>query len=195
MMKNIKSPKTLRVGQKAPDFLAKTISGDKISLNRFRGNLVWLIFYRYPGCPLCNLHLKAVKRREEHYRSKGLSIVSIFESPVEKFRNLNNPPNWVYWVPDPNKLLYELYQTDVSLKAVYRPSVALQFLKALANGFLQGSIDGQLGQVPASFLIAEDGIIENIYYGKTIADHIPFSEVDRFIEQRKMGTWNSHSTL
>ncbi|NBY20169.1 hypothetical protein EBQ74_07980, partial [bacterium] len=100
-----------------------------------------------------------------------------------------------YWVPDPNKLLYELYQTDVSLKAVYRPSVALQFLKALANGFLQGSIDGQLGQVPASFLIAEDGIIENIYYGKTIADHIPFSEVDRFIEKRRFGTWNSHSTL
>ena len=40
-----------------------------------------------------------------------------------------------------------------------------------------------MGTIPAHFLINEDGVIEGAFYGKTIADPIPWSEVKKFVEQ------------
>ncbi|MFM8312824.1 MAG: redoxin domain-containing protein [Deltaproteobacteria bacterium] len=192
-MKNSVREKTLKMGDKAPDFIGKTYQGETLTLQAFRGKLVWLIFYRYPQCPLCNLHLKALARRMDKYHSQELEVVAVFESGPERFAGNTISHPGIRMLSDPNKELYRLFETDVSLKAVFRPSVVGTFFKAILSGNSQGPIDGELGQVPASFLIAEDGIIEKIYYGKTIADHIPFSEVESFIQNRLQGTWRSQA--
>ncbi len=192
MKKSVKE-KTLKVGDKAPDFIGVTYRGESFDIQALRGKLIWLIFYRYPQCPLCNLHLKALARRMEKYHSQELEVVAVFESGPEKFAVKNLPHPGIHMLSDPNKVLYRLFETDVSLKAVFRPSVVGNLFKAILSGNSQGPIDGELGQVPASFLIAEDGIIEKIYYGKTIADHIPFSEVESFIQNRLQGTWRSQA--
>jgi peroxiredoxin len=179
----------LNVGQKALGFIAKTYLGEVISFENFLGKLVWLIFYRYPGCPLCNLHLKAVRKRIKILRSRGLEIVCVFETSEDKFKSLKDPHPAITMISDPDRVLYRLYGTEVKMSGLFRPTVAFNFFKAIVSGFGQGRIDGSLGQLPASFLIAEDGLIEQIYYGKTIVDHIPFAAVERFIQSRTQGIW------
>lgn len=184
--------KTLKIGDRAPSFIAKTYRGEITSLKKFRGKMVWLIFYRYPTCPLCNLHLNALKLRIEKYKADGLEIIAVFETGSEKFEKKTlSFLDKMTVVTDPMKVLYRLYQTDVKLTSVFRPTVALTFIKAVLSGFPQGTVDGQLGQVPASFLIAENGSIEQMYFGRNIADHIPFSKVEEFIQARSSGIWKA----
>jgi thioredoxin-dependent peroxiredoxin len=182
-------------GKKAPPFEATTFDGVTVSLSQWLGSQVWLIFYRYPNCPLCNLHLKAVSRRYELYEKRGLKIVAVFESSAENFAEAKFSSFKFPLIADPEKRLYQLYETKVSLAAVVRPSVVGKLFQAIFSGERQGSIDGELGQVPAHFLIAEDGILEYIYYGKTIADHIPWNWVDEFIQERQGMTWQSAGIL
>jgi peroxiredoxin Q/BCP len=181
----------LREGDKAPGFTATTYDGKKISLRQFQGSPVWLIFYRYPGCPLCNLHISALKRRYPDFSSGGLKIITIFESPNSKFdpemKDVRAMPFPL--IADPERVLYRAYGTEVKLSGVVRPSVGATFLKAIFSGYKQGNIDGKLGQMPAHFLIAEDGTVEQAYYGRNIADHIPFEVVEKFVESHREGLW------
>ncbi len=58
-----------------------------------------------------------------------------------------------------------------------------KFVKALLSGFRQGRVEGELSQVPAHFLIHEDGKIHTAYYGKNIADQISWESVFAFLEE------------
>jgi len=188
-MSAYKKQKTLTVGMKAPNFEGKTYFGKDVKLSDFQGKMVWLIFYRYPECPLCNLHLRALNKRLESYKKNGVEVIAVFESSPDKFRSVKTLLQGITAVSDPQKKLYQLYEAENKLRAVFRPSVVLNFAKAIVAGFRQGPIEGDLGQIPASFLIAEDGVIEKIYFGKTLADHIPFSSVEAFIQYRQQGMW------
>ena len=86
----------------------------------------------------------------EKYHSQELEVVAVFESGPEKFAVKNLPHPGIHMLSDPNKVLYRLFETDVSLKAVFRPSVVGNLFKAILSGNSQGPIDGELGQVPAS---------------------------------------------
>ncbi len=183
--------KRIKIGMEAPKFVAQTWQGEEISSSQFLGSPLWLIFYRYPGCPLCNLHLNAVKKRCPDLMKRGLKIIAIFESSPDKFKSLKEPFPDFPLISEPEKKLYELYETEESLKAVLKPSVVVTFIKAILNGNPQGKIDGKIGQVPAHFLIAEDGIIQYFYYGKSIGDHISFTSVERFLDSRVKSTWNT----
>jgi peroxiredoxin Q/BCP len=187
----------LTVGMRAPNFAATTHDGRPISLRDYDGYPVWMIFYRYPGCPLCNLHISALTHRYEKYFSSSLRIIAVFESPRDKFpKKLAGKPFPPFpLIADPERRLYELYGTETSLGGVFNPGAVGGLFKALIGGNRQGRITGNLAQIPAHFLIAEDGVIEDIYYGTNIADHIPFEDVDRFLRERNIGSWETAAIL
>jgi len=83
-------------------------------------------------------------------------------------------------ISDSNKELYRLYSTRSSLLGVLRPSVLIQFIKALLRGFRQGAILGDPGQLPSSFLIDPNGVIREIRHGKTAVDYLPWSRIIEF---------------
>ena len=51
------------------------------------------------------------------------------------------------------------------------------------NGFKQGAINGDLGSVPAHFLVGKNGNVETAFYGRHFADHIDLHTVARFIRR------------
>lgn len=61
----------IRAGQMAPTFEATTFRGEPIRFEQFRGEKVWLGFYRWASCPLCNLRVKEVIERRSLYESAG----------------------------------------------------------------------------------------------------------------------------
>ncbi len=75
----------IAAGQTAPDFTA-TVHGSKplLTLSALSGRKVWLAFFRYAGCLLCNLRLHQMIERYRDWSAKGLEIVAVFQAPVEQ---------------------------------------------------------------------------------------------------------------
>lgn len=172
----------LRPGMPAPDFVALTSEGMKVRFSEFLGEPIWLIFYRYAGCPLCNLHIMSLTLRREIVEDKGLKVVAVFESEPEDFTRVTRipPKQTFHLLADPKKKVYELYGTESRLSGLASPKAGLSLLKAFGAGFKQGKISGDIGQIPASFLINPEGIIETIHYGRHVDDHIPWQTVSDF---------------
>jgi len=192
-MSERRSVARLNPGQPAPDFAARTKDGQIVRLSDFRGQIIWLIFYRYPGCPICNLHLSALTKRYSWIHNSKVKVITVFESPAELFpKSLAGQPYPPFpFIADPERRLYQLYQTEcLSPASILRPRVAYKFFEALFHGKKQGKITGHLGQKPAHFLIAEDGILDVAFYGRDAADHIPWTTVDAYAQERQIGNWN-----
>ena len=47
----------LKVADQAPKFTGETHTGDSISLDSFQGKNVFLKFFRYASCTICNLNI------------------------------------------------------------------------------------------------------------------------------------------
>jgi peroxiredoxin Q/BCP len=169
------------VGKHAPTFRAVTFDGKLIDLAALRGKKVWLTFYRYATCPLCNLHISEISRRYPDLKKAGVEVVSVFDSRVPEFFQPGGIADIRFpMISDSDKKLYHLYGTRSSIWGVLRFSVLIQFIKALTRGFRQGAILGDSGQLPSSFLIDSNGVICDIRHGKTAVDYMPWLKVEVF---------------
>ena len=70
--------KSIKVGEKAPDFNLPNPKGESVGLNELlqKGPVV-LNFYRGGWCPYCNLELNAYKKRLPEIEELGASLVAI----------------------------------------------------------------------------------------------------------------------
>jgi peroxiredoxin/outer membrane lipoprotein-sorting protein len=60
----------LKPGHAAPDFEQLSVDGTKIKLSGFRGNVVWLTFWRV-GCPPCREEIPYLERLYSQHKSRG----------------------------------------------------------------------------------------------------------------------------
>lgn len=65
------------VGKPAPDFEARTIDGEKVSLAGFRGKPLWITFGA-SWCQPCRAENPDIEAAFERYRSQGLQILAIY---------------------------------------------------------------------------------------------------------------------
>lgn len=63
-------------GHKAPDFSAKDIQGNQVSLSKYKGNVVILNFWA-TWCPPCKVELPSLNRLNQAYKGKGLVVIGI----------------------------------------------------------------------------------------------------------------------
>lgn len=171
----------LAEGTKAPGFETTDLAGKKLKLDELPGKK-WLAFFRYAGCPLCNLQVHKIITRHDELAKRGLSVVAVFQSPRDSLAEkvgAQRPPFPL--VPDPDERLYELYGVETSLAGYLSPGNLGRLANAVGQGFLPGKPEGSHTRVPADFLIDGDGTIRRAFYGKVIADHIPFGDVEAFL--------------
>lgn|SRR5690606_2000686 len=169
-------------GQSAPGFVASTWDGDSVELAKLRGGRVWLAFFRYAACPLCNLRVHHMIQRADQYAASGLQLVSVFQSPANKMREYvgkQAPPFPL--ISDPAEELYGLYGLSKSLFGMAAPGNVKKALDAARAGFAPGVPDGTLTRLPADFLIDEAGTLQDVFYAREIGEHIPFERVDAFL--------------
>jgi len=171
----------------APLFQCHDIYGSEIGLEDYRGKRLLLSFFRYAGCPLCNLRVRRLSERYEELNGAGLHAVAVFESPREsvlKYVLKQSPPFPL--VPDPERRLYELYGVTASWKAYFRvglnPKVMGEAL--IKERLMPGKIEGKWAMVPADFLVGPDLLIHEAFYGRDISEHIPLERVERFLGMR-----------
>jgi len=176
----------LQAGQPASPFEVQDIFGRKISLPDFAGQKLMLSFFRYASCPLCNLRVHELILRYPAYRAGGLRVVAFFQSPPESIRKYVGRQDAPFpIIADPRRAVYRQYGVEASwlgwLAAAWwwHPRMIVANLK----GYWPGKMEGSKALIPADFLINPDSTIHTAFYGATIADHLPWPQVDTFLDE------------
>lgn len=80
MLRQRPSPWTkIKIGQTAPDFTLKDVSGNAITLSNFQGKLVLVDFWGV-WCGPCTKSLPQVQNLFENFETKGLMVIAIHAS-------------------------------------------------------------------------------------------------------------------
>jgi peroxiredoxin Q/BCP len=174
----------LTAGDSAPSFHATTLEGEIVSLADYVGRRLLLSFFRYGACPLCNLRMTFLIDAYPRWKTKGLDVLAVFESPAERLlETVGSQPIPFPIIPDPDRALYKKYSVNASWLGYLVGALRVRaFRDAFQRGFHIGRADGAIAQLPAEFLIGTDMKIERAYYGKDIGDHLPITEIDAWLE-------------
>jgi len=174
----------LQAGGIAPDFTIKTLRGKEMTLSEHASKRVWLAFFRFAACPLCNLRVHEIIENWSRFAGK-VELFAFFQSPaarLEEFVAKQNPPFPL--IADPEMRLYATYGVEKGLGAGLSASVMARTLAAKRKGFkVLTPIEGPAFGIPADFLVDRGGAIHTAFYGRTLSDHIPFELVDAFLGQ------------
>lgn len=174
--------------QLAPSFSVDSAQGGTITLEQFAGQPLLLMFHRYAGCPMCNIRLHDFARRFRQWHEGGLEAVAFFHSPPAYINQHAGGKQYPFAIAaDPKFRVYRKYGVATSwsrlVLSIARPSVYLDLIRALRHGYRGGKITPRLATMPADFFIRPDGSIHAIYYGRSIADHMPNDQIDEALHE------------
>lgn len=67
----------VKIGDSAPDFMAPSHTGGKVSLSSLRGKKILLWFYPEADTPGCTLEGRGFRDHQEYYDDNGIHIVGV----------------------------------------------------------------------------------------------------------------------
>lgn len=183
----------LKTGECAMAFQAKDIVGRDVDFSPKKGERTLLSFYRYASCPFCNLRMHYLRKKFPELQAAGLNCIAVFQSPVESIREYVGKEDSPFpIIADPQRSLYKLYGVEASLVGLLKGGVKASLLmEALKLGYKPGKMEGSKTLVPADFLINENFIVDVAYYGSDIADHIPLSAIEAWLENSNSNMSNA----
>jgi len=133
-------PRSLRIGDAAPNFIARTTQGE-MSLDQYRGR--WVVFFSHPAdfTPVCTSEFVALAKAAPQFEELdcvllGLSVDSLYSH--------------VAWL----RAIKDVFGVEVPFPVVEDPSMAV--------GYAYGMLDEQAGDasaVRATYFIDPEGII------------------------------------
>lgn len=166
------------------DFKGTDIYGNPFQLSDHAGKRVLLSFFRDAGCPFCNLRVYELTHNHKHWLEQNFEIIAVFSDTAEQVRRfVSRHPRPFTMIADPHLEIYNRYGIQHSASALIR-ALFLKFPR-IFKGLLKGarpSNNPHLTLVPADFLIAEDGTVAKVWYGRDTSDHIPLEDIQRFVD-------------
>jgi peroxiredoxin len=177
----------LNSGDAAPGFATTDIFGKPVRLKDYEGKKLLICFYRYAGCPFCNVLLHSLIERYPKLHFRGLEVVAFLQSPREKIfeypMKRQNPKPPFPLVADPNMEIYNLYKVKLSAAGMAKGAVKAPALisKMIKHHYPQGKIEGKFLLMPAFFLINKDQTIHQAHYGADFRDSIPDVDILNFL--------------
>jgi peroxiredoxin Q/BCP len=142
---------TLKAGDAAPNFSATDQHGNQISLESFKGKKVVLYFYPKDDTPGCTVEACNLRDNHNHLINSGFVVIGVSPDPIKshlKFTEKYELPFSL--IPDVDKKIIQDY-------GVWGP-----------KKFMGKSYDGVFR---TTFVISENGIIENVITKVDTKDH------------------------
>jgi len=183
----------LRVGQEAPKFDFEDIYGQEVSLKKMLGNKVYLSFFRSTSCPFCNLRAYQMIKMTPRLKDK-IQMVFIFETKKSYLLNSSFTEELkpIQVIGDTEKELYHLYGAESSFKMLAKSPFSRKYyqqLKTIKDLDLEVSKEDKSfdkTQVPADFLIDEEGLLQVVHYGNNITDRLDEDIIVKYAEAGKV---------
>jgi peroxiredoxin len=143
---------------------------------------VHLQFRRYAGCPICNLHLRSVAKRNDEIERAGIHEMVVFHSSADTMREFQSELPFAV-IADPEKKLYAEFGVESSPKAVLSLKSQMAAMQGMASQIKRAGLKTTLGVgerltgLPADFLIAPDGRVLASKYGANANDQWSVDEL------------------
>ncbi|HTK62580.1 MAG TPA: peroxiredoxin-like family protein [Pseudonocardia sp.] len=140
---------------------------------------VHLQLRRFAGCPICHLHVHELARRHAEIRAAGIREVVVFHSEASTLLEYQGDLPFDV-IADPDKTLYREFGVESSIRSILHPRVAAASVRGIARG---ASIKGGATatedrlSMPADFLIAPDGTVLAVKYGRHADDQWSVDEL------------------
>jgi peroxiredoxin len=173
----------LRAGESFIPRELRTLAGSTVRIPDPR-QLVHLQMRRYAGCPICSLHLRSFVRRKDDLARAGVREVAVFHSSAEELRKVHTDLPFDV-VPDPTRKLYRALGCTTSPLALLHPRGLFAALRAAALRASSAPSAGAAAGVfalPADFLVAPDGKLIAVKYGKHADDQWSVDELLALVE-------------
>lgn len=143
--------KHLKIGDKAPDFVAKDQDGNAIRLKDYLGKKVILFFYPKASTPGCTMEAKNLRDNQKDLLDKGYEIIGVSADSEKRQKNfcVKNELEYPLLVDEEKKVI-----NDYGVWGLKK--------------FMGREYDGIHR---TTFIIDEKGIIENIIEKVKTKDH------------------------
>lgn len=165
--------------QTAQSFETKDVLGNAISLSDFTGKKVLLTFFRYASCPFCNMRMQLLIKNAENFKKAGVNILVLFASSskqIKKYAGKQNPPFPI--IPDPKREIYKDYMINSSAMGMLKTMGNMkEMMKMMASGFFSFDSLPRESLLPADFLIDENQVIVDSFFGTEFSDHMDIQKI------------------
>ena len=142
----------LEIGQKAPNFSLPNENGDLISLNDFKGRKLVLYFYPKDSTPGCTTEAKGFTALVADFEAANTVILGASKDSIKRHQNFINKQDLkINLLSDEEGVLCEAYTVWVLKKLYGREYMGIE---------------------RATFLIDEDGMIQNIWRKVKVKGHV-----------------------
>ena len=169
-----------QVGDAFPTLELAASFGERVRVPDPAGEYVHLQLRRFAGCPICNLHLRSIVSRHDEIRTHGIREVIVFHSTAAELAKHEAELPFPL-IADPERVLYRRPSSLLSPRAL-GAAIAGQSAALRNHSTKRGALGpvkptgGRLG-LPADFLIAPDGRITALKYGRHAYDQWTVDEL------------------
>jgi peroxiredoxin Q/BCP len=133
---------TLKIGDKAPDFISKDQEGNTISLSDYVGKKLVLFFYPKASTPGCTVEACNLRDNYERFQSLGYDILGVSADSEKRQTNFRNKYKFPYPL---------LADEDKSVINAFKVWGLKKFMGRTYDGIHR-----------ITFVIDENGIIEQV---------------------------------
>ena len=172
----------LQKGSKMPNLSFHTAYKSNLKIyDVLKGKTVFWVL-RYIGCTVCRFDVHMIAQRYQELTDKGAQVFVVMQSDQQHVQNdLKNTKLPFEIICDENMEIYKtlhILPADSKEELIGdREQLILKDAKASAAGFSHGDYEGDEMQLPAMFIVNEDGIVDYAHYAKSIMDMPTIDEV------------------
>ena len=177
-------------GAAVTDFTLPDLDGRDFRLSSLAGRRYHLAFFRFASCPFCNLRVNALIRAARAGKfgaAEGpFAIAAVFDSPLDnlkRFAGRHDAPFPI--LADEGGVVHEEWGRKISWGGVFRGMFGRfgTLMKAMVSqGYLPLSLKGEFAGMPMDFLVDENGIVREAYYGSDEGDHMAMERIEAFFQ-------------
>ena len=167
-----------------PDFTHTMLNGEEFSSKQLKGKKTLITFFRFATCPFCNLRLHQLISKSKEWGDE-VQVVAFFESPLKTLQKHQSDEDAPFSIlSDSQRVSYKKFGIVKSFWGMTK-GIIFRF-PTIVKGMVAGYIPrGMSTTIPASFLVDENLIIQEVYYGKDEGDHIDITIVEEFFKKSK----------
>ena len=152
-------PDGLKIGAKAPKFVAYDAFGEKIKLKDIlKEESVVLVFYRGQWCPVCNDYLRNLNDSLSHIKAKGARLIAVGpESQENALKSSGQSGGDFTFIVDSYAEIMRAYDVLFSVTEDYQSLIVTHLNTSIQEN---NNSEEALLPVPATYIIGKDGRIK-----------------------------------
>lgn len=177
----------LNVGEQMPNLTFNTAyENDKQVKDVLKGKTIFWVL-RYIGCTVCRYDVHVISQRYEEFVKKGAQVFVVMQSDQAHVQNDLKEIKLPFDIICDNEMkIYNALSIEPASSMEELGGGPDNFAllkekgaKAAACGFSHGDYEGNEQQLPAMFIVEEDGTVSYAHYAKNIMD---MPNVDQVLE-------------